>query len=326
MLLAGLVDYFAEQQNLDDETRKKTYMQRVTLARSRAEGIFHEHLADGRVIKMSHRPLADGGSLATYEDITEELGVERDLRAAKETAELASRSKSEFLANMSHELRTPLNAIIGFSELIRDGLFGPVGNAKYLEYAGDIHSSGQHLRELIDDILDLSKIEAGKLELHEEVVDMTEVIDSCLTLVAERAREAGLELERRVPGGLSGLWADKRNLKQIVLNLLSNAVKFTPAGGRVAVTAGIAPDRGFEIAVSDTGIGIGPEDISRTLEPFVQVDSTFSRRHEGTGLGLPLSKAMIELNGGSLHIESELGIGTTVTVRFPPEKVRELAA
>ena len=227
---------------------------------------------------------------------------------------------------MSHELRTPLNAIIGFSELIRDSSFGPVGNAKYLEYAGDIHSSGEHLRELIDDILDLSNIEAGKFELNEEVVDMAEVIDSCLTLVGERAREAGLSLERRVPEDLSGLWADKRNLKQIVLNLLSNAVKFTPAGGRVAVAAGIAPDRGFEIAVSDTGIGIGSEDISRALEPFVQVDSTFSRRHEGTGLGLPLSKAMIELNGGSLKIESDLGAGTKVTVRFPPEKVRELAA
>jgi signal transduction histidine kinase len=324
--LAEIIDYVERSQQVDDAVRKKIIERRLALARNRQEGIFRQYFADGRVIKVQHRPLANGGSLDTYVDITEELAAERDLRIAKEQAELASRAKSEFLANMSHELRTPLNAIIGFSEVIHDGIFGPVGNPKYMEYIADIHTSGEHLRELINDILDLSKIEAGKLELHEEVVDVTEVIDSCVSLVSERARDAALVLERRVPERPCGLWADKRNLKQVLLNLLSNAVKFTPFGGRVLVAAGIGPDRYFEIAVSDSGIGIAADDIPKVLEPFQQVDSALSRRYEGTGLGLTLSKAMVEKNGGTLEIESAVGAGTTVKVRFPPERARNLAA
>ncbi len=249
--------------------------------------------------------------------------AEEELRHARERAENASRTKSEFLANMSHELRTPLNAIIGFSETITQETFGPVGNPKYLEYVSDIHASGQHLLELVNDILDLSKIEAGKMVLHEEEVDLARVLERCLSLVSGRMEEGGLALEQRIARDLPPLRADKRMLKQIFINLLSNAVKFTEPGGRIAVTVESAADGGIVIKIADTGIGIAAEDIPKIMAPFVQVEGAHSRRYEGTGLGLPLAKSLVELHDGTMELESALGVGTTITIRFPAERLAD---
>jgi signal transduction histidine kinase len=229
---------------------------------------------------------------------------------------------------MSHELRTPLNAIIGFSEIMRDELLGPLGDSRYSQYARDIHGSGAHLLEIINDILDLSKIEAGKHELIEETVELPAIVKSCLILLGERARSAEVRLDQRLPEDLPTLRADPRKLKQVVLNLLTNAVKFTPAGGTVTVTAGRDATGGVTFMVADTGIGIDPEDFDKVLAPFGQVDSGLGRKYEGTGLGLPLSRGFTELHGGRLILDSAPGEGTTVTVTLPKERVldREMAA
>jgi signal transduction histidine kinase len=240
---------------------------------------------------------------------------------AKEKAELASRAKSEFLANMSHELRTPLNAIIGFSELLRTEAMGPIGNANYRDYARAVHESGVHLLDIINDILDLSKIEAGTVELREEIIELGRVGAGCLRIVNERAVTGRIELIDAIAPNLPPLRADERLTKQILLNLLSNATKFTPEGGRVTLSASVGVDGGIELTVADTGIGIAEQDIERALTPFVQIDSALNRKYPGTGLGLPLTRSLAELHGGSLAIRSAPGEGTTVTIRFPPERM-----
>ena len=244
-----------------------------------------------------------------------------DLSIARDEAETANRAKSEFLALMSHELRTPLNAIIGFSEIIQSEMFGPVGTPRYRDYAKDVHDSGQHLLKLINDILDLSKIEAGKLELDEADIDVADAIHSSLRLVRERAGENGVRLVTEIPEELPALRFDERKLKQILINLLSNAVKFTPAGGTVTIKTWSRPDSGYIFQIIDTGIGIALQDIPKALSPFGQADSKLARKYEGTGLGLPLTKSLVELSSGSMDLQSEVGVGTTVTVRFPPERI-----
>ncbi|MFQ5783961.1 MAG: PAS domain-containing protein [Alphaproteobacteria bacterium] len=264
----------------------------------------------------------------TIQDITERKRAEAALRAAKEEADLANRAKSEFLANMSHELRTPLNAIIGFSEMIRDGVFGPLGSVKYKEYAVDINASGLHLLALINDILDLSKIEAGKFELAEAAVDVPSVVGSCVALIKERAESAGVRLESHVPAAPPALYADERKLKQILINLLSNAIKFTPPGGRIDVRVDGSSQHGCSITIADTGIGIAPEDIPKVMEPFGQADTGLDRKYEGTGLGLSLTRALVELHGGTFELESAVGRGTRAIVRFPAARIvaRDTAA
>ncbi len=244
------------------------------------------------------------------------------LRAALEAAEARSRAKSDFLASMSHELRTPLNAIIGFSEIMRDECFGPIGSERYKGYAGDVHESARHLLRLINDMLDMAKIEAGKLELEESSLEPAELLHAVLRLAAPAGEGRRAPVETELPADLPLLTADERKLKQILVNLLSNALKFTPVQGCVVVSLRREPDGGFSFLVSDNGIGMAPPDIAVALTPFGQVANRQSRQQEGTGLGLPLSKALAELHGGSLELESALGAGTTATLRLPAWRVQ----
>ncbi|HEX3485418.1 MAG TPA: HAMP domain-containing sensor histidine kinase, partial [Micropepsaceae bacterium] len=245
--------------------------------------------------------------------------VETELLAAKELAESASRAKSEFLANMSHELRTPLNAIIGFSDIIKSRKFGP-SNERYPEYAADIFNSGTHLLALINYILNLSKMEAGQLVLHEEDVNLASTVDACINLIEVQAQQGGVRLSVSLDRDALTVRADERRLRQILINLLSNAVKFTSEGGEIRVSSTRQPS-GLAIAVGDTGIGMAPQDIPKAMTPFGQVDSKVRRKHEGTGLGLPLAKQLAELHGGSFSVESRVNIGTTVTFVLPPERI-----
>lgn len=251
-------------------------------------------------------------------DISEEKRNEAALLASRDQANLANRAKSEFLATMSHELRTPLNAILGFSEIIRDGVHGPVSDPRYSDYAADIHRSGSHLLQIINDILDISKIEAGRLEIAPEVLCLDEALEAAMRLVRPRVAGAGLELCLMPPAASCRLYADTRIFRQILLNLLSNAIKFTPQGRTVELRADATPDGGCRITVRDTGIGMSEEEIVTALTPFGQVDSGLTRRHDGTGLGLPLVAAFVEAHGGRLDIVSEKGVGTSVSVTFPP--------
>jgi len=242
------------------------------------------------------------------------------VKNAQVATQEANRAKVEFLAKISHELRTPLNAIIGFSELMIRDVLGPLGNDQYRTYLEDIHASGRHLLDIINDILDFAKAEAGQLLLFESDVDIHQVAAGIERLLGPRARDAGIQLNIRFPADLPLLWCDERKLKQMLLNLVTNAVKFTPAGGTIDIETGVAAD-GFFVAVRDTGVGIAETDLARVLQPFVQADTTLSRRQEGTGLGLALVKAMVEIHGGSLKLESELGKGTLVRLLFPRERV-----
>ncbi|MEQ1867455.1 MAG: ATP-binding protein, partial [Micropepsaceae bacterium] len=232
------------------------------------------------------------------------------MKALLDEAEAANRAKSEFLAVMSHELRTPLNAILGFSELFKQQMMGPLGSPKYVEYAGDIHSSGQHLLAIINDILDLAKAESGKLDLYETSFDINAVLDKTLRMCGQKAQEGQIELVLTKSPGDHQIMADERLIRQVTLNLVSNAVKFTPPGGRVEVSAQTSSLNGLTLLVKDSGIGIPPSDLERILRPFEQVESAVARRHGGTGLGLPYSKKIIEIHGGTLKLSSQHDVGT----------------
>ncbi|MFN4142289.1 PAS domain-containing sensor histidine kinase [Aestuariivirga sp.] len=324
---------------------------RVGLKGETGEGrSFEVQLADRRWLQINERRTKDGGFVSVGTDITalklqqerlrlserELMMTVRDLQKErlladqqaqrladladkyareKTRAEAANRSKSEFLANMSHELRTPLNAVIGFSEIMQAQMFGPIGSGKYVEYSRDIHKSGQFLLDVINDILDMSKIEAGRMQLECETLIVDAALEEVLRLVGPRAYEGKVAIERQVPPGLS-LFADRRGFKQVLINLLSNAIKFTPEGGNVVIAAELR-DGFLAMAIRDTGIGIPARDIEKLGRPFEQVENQFTKSKGGSGLGLAISKSFVELHGGTLSIRSVVGQGTEVTVTFP---------
>jgi PAS domain S-box-containing protein len=266
----------------------------------------------------------NGGERVSYiysfRDVTVRKLAEEAREKALQEAQAANKAKTEFLANMSHELRTPLNAIIGFSELMKTQALGPLGVDQYVEYMEDIHNSGNHLIEIVNDILDMSKIEAGELKPNEEIFDFSGVADVALRMVADRAQKGDVKLNNKLSGSSMRIHADQRMMKQILLNLLSNAVKFTPSDGEVTIEAS-ADHTGLTISVTDTGCGIPADKMDVVLEPFGQADMTLGRVFEGTGLGLPLVKAMAELHGGSLDIRSIVDEGTTATIWLSAERV-----
>ncbi|HLG85642.1 MAG TPA: ATP-binding protein [Alphaproteobacteria bacterium] len=289
------------------------------------ERISHEKpqaLTAGFIITRDGRYAGVGTALDMMRASVEEAQLRAaELSRLQKVAEEANRSKTLFLANMSHEFRTPLNAIIGFGEVLGSQRFGPL-NARQAEYIEDIRNSGVHLLALVNDILEMSKAEAGKLELHENCVLLEELAINCLRTVRQRAQEAGLELSLELPDKHVELWCDPVKLRQIIVNLLSNAVKFTNPGGKVAVEARLLVDGGLEIAVADNGIGMSPEQIPLALQAFVQIDNSSNRSHQGTGLGLPLCKQLTELHGGELIVESALGKGSRMRVRLPVERIK----
>ncbi len=333
--------------------------QRMALGELGDGQTFEVQLEDGRWLQINERRTKDGGFVSVGTDITalklneeklldserELMNTVRDLQKSRLTleqqsqrladlaekysrektrAEAANRSKSEFLANMSHELRTPLNAIIGFSEVMEQQIFGPIATAKYLDYARDIHRSGQYLLDVINDILDMSKIEAGRIKLEVARFDLVAMIEDALRMIAPRALEGGVKIARALPASLE-VTADRRALKQVLINILANGVKFTPDGGQVTVAVKAAGGT-TEIAISDTGIGIEASELPKLGRPFEQVENQFTKTRSGSGLGLAISKSLVELHDGTIEIDSEPGRGTTVTIVIPAPEPGSAAA
>ena len=286
-----------------------------------AMSVYDQQYSDGRWLKIVQRRTSSGGLVSLGIDITELKQREHSLRIAKDDAEAANRAKSEFFANVSHELRTPLNAIMGFSEVLKSEIFGKLGADRYRQYAADIFDSGQHLLGIINDLLDMSRIEAGQLRLCEERFSAAEIVAASIRLMKVTAERAQLRLTAEIPNHAPDLYGDARMVRQMLLNVCSNAIKFTPPRGRISVSMRRTDDQGLAISVEDTGIGIAANDLDTVLAPFGQIESAYSRKHRGTGLGLPLTKAMIELHGGSLELKSAPSVGSTVTLVFPRFRV-----
>jgi signal transduction histidine kinase len=319
--LEEITRYFASHAYYGDGDVDALVAERVQALLSGNARRLESMLPDGRCLEVRPRYREGFGLVITTIDITDRKQFELQLRIAKEQAELANRAKTNFLATMSHELRTPLNAIIGFSEIIEDQLLGPIGTEKYLDYVRDIHMSGAHLLEVINDILDLSKVESGKFELLEKGIDLSRVVASTIRLMRDKATRADLSIVTAIPDPSPVIMADERALKQILLNLLSNSIKFTRPGGTITIGTELTPTEDFLITVEDTGIGMSATEIPKALAPFGQLDSSLTRKYAGTGLGLPLVKSLVELHGGTLDLTSTIGVGTRATVCLPAHRV-----
>ncbi|HXP03735.1 MAG TPA: PAS-domain containing protein [Stellaceae bacterium] len=281
---------------------------------------------NGHTLQIRRRAMPGGAVVSLYSDITERKAAEVKMAQAWAQAELANRAKGDFLANMSHELRTPLNAIIGFSEILSGEHLGPLKNPRYLEYSSDIHSSGLHLLSIINDVLDMSKIEAGKLDIHEEEIEIRQLLASSLRMVRERARKQQVELVCHADDPYLAIFADERAMKQCLLNLLSNAVKFSKTGGRVTVDAHVDAEHRTAITITDDGIGMTEAEQERALQPFGQAHASTTRTYGGTGLGLPITQGLVEAHGGAMSIVSNPGTGTCVSIILPAERTRTAPA
>ncbi len=288
---------------------------RETAARRKAEGLLEARNFD---LYDANQSLLEIN--ANLERIVAERT--RELRVARDDALAASRPKSQFLAGMSHELRTPLNAIIGFSEVMQLELNGPIHGA-YRDYAVIIHESGHHLLGIINDVLDVAKIEAGRMELHEEIVDAAEIVAEAVRVLSDKACRAGVTVKTALPSGLPPILADKGKIRQILLNLIGNSIKFTRKDGTITISARVSSIGKFIFAVADTGVGIPENELESVMEAFVQSGDALTRNQHGSGLGLPLCKALTEMHSGCLLLESEVGKGTCVTISLPPQRVLE---
>ncbi len=296
------------------------YIRQRLAYRRQFRGSFDLQLRDGRWITIREGKTSDGGIVGVQTDITDRMEAIESLLGEKDAAEKASKAKSEDIIKISHELRTPLNAIAGFGHIIESASFGPIGNPRYREYAGDIVAAAEHVLGLIKNILDHAKAESGALALQEEVIDIAETVRAALVFVREAAVSKRITIELYLADDLPKLRADPRKLKQILLNLLANGIKFTGAGGRVMVMVRGNPDKGFVFDIADTGPGIAEQDIDHVLREYGQVQNGRGTAEEGTGLGLPLASALAVLHGGALELDSAVGFGTLVTVRLPWER------
>jgi signal transduction histidine kinase len=304
---------------VDLPERVKRFFKEIPMVRERLTGT-------GRALQIRRRAMPNGAVVSLYSDITERKAAETKMAQAWAQAELANRSKTDFLANMSHELRTPLNAIIGFSEILSGEHLGPLKHLRYLEYSHDIHTSGQHLLSIINDVLDMSKIEAGKLDIHEEPILVDELLTASARMIRERARKQHIELVCKTADPGHVVVGDERALKQCLLNLLSNAIKFSPLGGTITIEAATDADGRSVLTIADQGIGMSPEELERSLQPFGQAHTATTRTYGGTGLGLPITQGLIEAHGGVMSIVSAPGEGTSVTIVLPAERTRLIAA
>ena len=308
---------------IPSEDEEDWIRQRLQRRRNPAEDFELQH-TDGRWLRVSERRTRDGGCVSIHTDITPLKRRQEDLADRQRRADSANRAKTDFLLTMSHELRTPLNAIMGFSEVMKQEMRGPLGNAHYVDYANDIYQSARHLLAVINNILDISRIEAGRLELDEQAVAIGDEIDRALRLLEDQARLNGIRLVRDIAGDLPLLLGDPHKIQQIVINLAGNAITYMPAGttaGSVTVRALRGSDGGIVLSVEDTGQGMSAEDLERVISPFVRLSNPMIRQNDGTGLGLPLVKALVELHGGHFELSSQVGKGTTATARFPKDRV-----
>lgn len=309
------------QFHLSPDVDREAFIQdRLARFRNPGEPIVRQ-IASGRWVQISERRTPEGGLISVRTDITALKERETELIGSMEAAEAASRAKTAFLANISHELRTPLHAVLGLAEIMRDNPDEAASLGTYREYAKLIHDSGSHLLDLINDVLDMSKIEAGRYDLAEEKLSLISVAEACTAIVGQAAQDRGLQIVNRLDSRLPSVRGDVRAVKQVVLNLLSNAVKFSHAGGAVVISGGRDASGGVTFSVSDTGVGIAAEHLPRITEPFWQGDDSHTRRYEGTGLGLAISKRLMELHGGTIRVQSTKDVGTMVEIWFPPGRV-----